>query len=95
MIDRRGLMTGGAAALAAASVAGKAMAAAQVAPQVASKGFLWGSAGAAYQIEGGNFASDLWILEHMKPSIFAVRSIHCAGPSSSIYTPIGVSSSVA
>ncbi|MBB6091215.1 beta-glucosidase [Povalibacter uvarum] len=33
-------------------------------------GFLWGSAGAAYQIEGGNYASDLWVMEHTKPSIF-------------------------
>lgn len=32
--------------------------------------FLWGSAGAAYQIEGGNYASDLWVMEHTKPSIF-------------------------
>jgi beta-glucosidase len=70
MIDRRGLISGGAAAMAAAGIAGRAMAAVQTAP----KGFLWGSAGAAYQIEGGNFASDLWILEHMKPSIFATPS---------------------
>lgn len=34
------------------------------------KPFLWGSAGAAYQIEGGNVASDLWVLEHLKPSLF-------------------------
>lgn len=32
--------------------------------------FLWGTAGAAYQIEGGNYASDLWVMEHAKPSIF-------------------------
>jgi beta-glucosidase len=32
--------------------------------------FLWGSAGAAYQIEGGNVASDIWVLEHLKPSLF-------------------------
>jgi beta-glucosidase len=32
--------------------------------------FLWGSAGAAYQIEGGNYASDLWVMEHTRPSIF-------------------------
>ena len=40
----------------------------------APHGFVWGSAGAAYQIEGGNFASDLWVLEHMKPSLFATPS---------------------
>lgn len=33
--------------------------------------FLWGTAGAAYQIEGGNVASDLWVMEHVKPTIFA------------------------
>lgn len=32
--------------------------------------FLWGTAGASYQIEGGNVASDLWVMEHTKPSIF-------------------------
>ena len=37
-------------------------------------GFLWGSAGAAYQIEGGNVASDLWVMEHVQPTIFRERS---------------------
>ena len=32
--------------------------------------FLWGSAGASYQIEGGNVASDLWLLERVKPTLF-------------------------
>lgn len=32
--------------------------------------FLWGSAGAAYQVEGGNVASDVWVLEHLKPTLF-------------------------
>lgn len=36
--------------------------------------FLWGTAGAAYQIEGGNDASDLWVVEHIKPTIFAQPS---------------------
>lgn len=36
--------------------------------------FLWGTAGAAYQIEGGNVASDLWVLEHVKPTIFQTPS---------------------
>ncbi|WEK44049.1 MAG: family 1 glycosylhydrolase [Candidatus Sphingomonas colombiensis] len=38
------------------------------------KGFLWGTAGAAYQIEGGNYASDLWVVEHLKPTIFTEPS---------------------
>jgi beta-glucosidase len=36
----------------------------------ARREFLWGTAGAAYQIEGGNYASDLWVMEHAKPTIF-------------------------
>lgn len=45
------------------------------APVVLAPGqFLWGSAGAAYQIEGGNVASDLWVLEHVKPTIFRAPS---------------------
>ncbi len=36
--------------------------------------FLWGTAGAAYQVEGGNVASDVWVLEHVQPSLFADKS---------------------
>lgn len=36
--------------------------------------FLWGTAGAAYQVEGGNVASDLWVMEHISPPLFADRS---------------------
>src|SRR3984885_11051823 len=32
--------------------------------------FLWGTATAAHQVEGGNTASDLWLMEMMKDSIF-------------------------
>ena len=35
------------------------------------KGFLWGAATAAHQVEGNNINSDLWVLEHLKPTIFA------------------------
>jgi beta-glucosidase len=38
------------------------------------KGFLWGTATAAHQVEGGNTASDLWLMEMMKPSLFAEPS---------------------
>ena len=34
------------------------------------EGFLWGAATAAYQVEGNNVNSDLWVLEHMKPTLF-------------------------
>jgi beta-glucosidase len=37
-------------------------------------GFLWGASTAAYQIEGGNVASDFWELEHAPGSVFAERS---------------------
>lgn len=32
--------------------------------------FIWGSATAAHQVEGGNFNSDCWALEHARPSMF-------------------------
>ena len=38
------------------------------------KGFLWGAATAAHQVEGNNINSDLWVLEHLKPTIFAEPS---------------------
>jgi beta-glucosidase len=37
-------------------------------------GFLWGTATAAHQVEGGNVASDLWLMEMMKESLFAEPS---------------------
>lgn len=38
------------------------------------EGFLWGTATAAHQVEGGNVASDLWLMEMMKDSLFAEPS---------------------
>ncbi|WP_076070021.1 family 1 glycosylhydrolase [Sphingomonas montana] len=38
------------------------------------RGFLWGAATAGHQVEGNNVASDTWLLENVKPSIFAERS---------------------
>lgn len=59
----------GASALAASQ---QPVAAATARPSLPSQGtdFLWGSAGAAYQIEGGNVASDLWVVEHVQPTLF-------------------------
>jgi len=63
-IDRRALIAAG--ALAAGG--GRAGAA-------ATRGkFLWGTAGAAYQVEGGNVASDLWPIEHLPGGLFAEPS---------------------
>jgi beta-glucosidase len=67
-IDRRSLLTAG-LALSAAASATSASAQKPVKP-----GFLWGTAGAAYQVEGGNYASDIWALEHLKVPIFAEPS---------------------
>lgn len=36
--------------------------------------FVWGAATAAHQVEGGNWNSDCWALEHTKPSFFAEPS---------------------
>ena len=36
--------------------------------------FLWGAATAGHQVEGGNVNSDLWAIEHAKPTIFAEPS---------------------
>ena len=38
------------------------------------KGFLWGAATAGHQIEGNNINADLWLLENVKPTIFAEPS---------------------
>lgn len=54
--------------------AGTAMMSARAQAQTARAGapdFLWGTAGAAYQVEGGNVASDLWVMEHVGPPLFA------------------------
>src|SRR5437899_453026 len=39
------------------------------------RGFLWGAATAAHQVEGNNFNSDLWVLEHIEPTLFAEPSL--------------------
>ncbi len=38
------------------------------------KGFLWGAATAAHQVEGNNTNSDTWVLEQVKPTIFSEPS---------------------
>jgi len=39
------------------------------------EGFLWGAATAAHQVEGNNQNSDLWVLEHVRPTLFAEPSL--------------------
>ena len=38
------------------------------------KSFLWGVATAGHQIEGNNVNSDYWVMENVKPTLFAERS---------------------
>ncbi|MFD1786156.1 family 1 glycosylhydrolase [Sphingomonas floccifaciens] len=70
-IDRRAILAGGLAAGAAMTLPGAAPAATGGSFH---KGFLWGASTAAHQIEGNNTASDLWLLEHVKPTVFAEPS---------------------
>ena len=67
MIDRRqalGLAAGAAATLAVPATARR----------VDNGRFLWGAATAGYQVEGNAPAADIWLLEHMTPTIFAEPS---------------------
>jgi beta-glucosidase len=53
-------------------MAGKTIAAAPARPDPAfPAGFLWGAATAGHQIEGNDANSDFWLLENIKPSLFA------------------------
>lgn len=69
-LDRRTLLAA-AGAGAAALAAGDAMAAAG---RGFPKGFLWGAATAGHQVEGNNVASDVWLCESVKPTMFAEPS---------------------
>ena len=71
-MDRRGfLASAGAASLVGAAARGRA---ASPGAQVFPKGFLWGAATAAHQVEGNNLNNDNWVLEHVKPTLFAEPS---------------------
>jgi beta-glucosidase len=67
-IDRRTLIAGTAAALAAPALAAK--------PGDAQfpNGFLWGAATAAHQVEGNNVNSDVWAVEHVTPTAYSESS---------------------
>ena len=38
------------------------------------QGFLWGTATAAHQVEGGNTNNDVWLYEHVRPTMYAESS---------------------
>ena len=72
--NRRSILTAGtlAAVLAPRSVAAAAQR--PVASAEAAAAFLWGAATAGHQVEGNNVASDIWLLEQVKPTLFSEPS---------------------
>lgn len=71
MLNRRTLLAAAAATAAATpALARKAAAFNPAFPQ----GFLWGAATAAHQVEGNNVNSDIWVMEHSKPSVYVEPS---------------------
>jgi beta-glucosidase len=70
MIDRRTLIAAG-SALAAAPAFAKAK---RVSNPNFPKDFLWGTATAGHQVEGNNYNSDCWVMENVKPTVFAEPS---------------------
>ncbi|MDH7972940.1 family 1 glycosylhydrolase [Sphingomonas sp. AR_OL41] len=65
-VDRRGVLGLGLAASAAIAVPARA-----ARPDAK---FLWGAATAGHQVEGNNVNADIWLLEQMKPTLFAEPS---------------------
>lgn len=72
-INRRQLI-GGATLAAGAAALAEAPAPARSRATTRQPDFLWGTAGASFQIEGGNVASDLWLIEHVRPTLFRTPS---------------------
>jgi beta-glucosidase len=73
-LSRREIL-GAASLIAGGLIARPLLAATQTArPHTFPKGFMWGAATAAYQIEGNNISSDYWVLENVKPTLFRTRS---------------------
>ncbi|WP_225206091.1 family 1 glycosylhydrolase [Novosphingobium huizhouense] len=70
MIDRRTLLAAGAASVAAPAFAKAWRSVDPTFPE----GFLWGAATAGHQVEGNNINSDIWLAEHVDPTVFAEPS---------------------
>lgn len=72
-IDRRTFLASATAAVAGAALATPAFAAVR-ARETFPRGFLWGAATAGHQVEGNNVNTDVWVLEHVTPTVFAEPS---------------------
>jgi beta-glucosidase len=73
MIDRRTLIATGAVLASTPAWAAKRK------PATAfPTGFLWGAATAGHQVEGNNPNSDSWVMENVKPTIYAEPSLDAA-----------------
>jgi beta-glucosidase len=76
--SRRAVMAG---SIGLATAVASSTATAEAAPprkpgrKVLPKGFLWGTATAAHQIEGNNSNADFWLAENVKPTLFAEPSL--------------------
>ncbi len=66
-LNRRTLLATGAALTAAPALA-------RAKTNSFPKGFLWGTATAGHQVEGNNINSDCWVMENVKPTLFAEPS---------------------
>jgi beta-glucosidase len=75
MATRRETLGMGAGALVAATaLAAPAHSSSRNTGKAFPKGFRWGAATAGHQVEGNNVASDMWVMEHVKPSYFRTPS---------------------
>jgi len=76
MVTRRSLLTAAASVAAFGLSEGVAAAAPSNGDRKATfpAGFMWGASTAGYQIEGNVVGADLWVLENVKPTLFAERS---------------------
>jgi beta-glucosidase len=70
MITRRELIGTGAAVAGSILLAQRSNAAIGPASEGFPKDFLWGASTSGYQIEGNATASDIWLLEQVKPSLY-------------------------
>jgi len=70
-IDRRNFIAASAALVGAPALA---KAASIASGRAFPKDFLWGVATAGHQVEGNNINSDCWVMENVKPTVFAEPS---------------------